>query len=323
MWPVPTMRAATVLRRSGWSADLFPTGTRVRISGSPERTEPNTCYLNTAVLEDGTRLDRYGQISKTEPLEAAPRAARLASGVPNINGDWAAEQVVMTDPTGKSGALLPLDIVRELEPGELPPGARPFPGSRGTPESLVEGAIERQGFVRVPDPVTPTELGRRMSAEYDSTTLVERMLSCRPDNILFDLSFEGHVNRFEQTENAIRIVYGFMDIERTIHMDLAEHPAEIEPSFAGHSIGRWEDDVLIVDTMGFSPGRISRTSDLMYGESFHVVERFRLDPDAMTLTREYVAEDPEYFVGSFTGRDVLKLGDVPYQPYNCDDRTLQ
>ncbi len=317
------MRAATVLRRSGWSADLFPIGTRVHISASPERSIPNTCYLNTATLEDGTQLARYGQISQGEPLAAAPRAERLPSGVPNLNGDWAAEQVVMTDPTGKSGALLPLDIVQGLEPGELPPGARPFPGSRGTPESLVEGPVARQGFIDFPDPVSPTEFGRRMSTEYDDTTLTERMLSCRPDNILFDLSFEGHVNRFVQTDDEIRISYGFMDIERTIYLNIDEHPADIEPSFAGHSIGRWDGDVLVVDTAGFTPGRVARTSDLMYGEGFHVVERFTLDPEAMTLTREYVAEDPEYFVGQFTGGDVLKPGDVPYVPYDCDDRTVE
>lgn len=317
------MRAATVLRRSGWSADLFPIGTRVHISASPERTVPNTCYLNTATLEDGTQLARYGQISQGEPLPPPARAARLPSGVPNLNGDWAAEQVVMTDPTGKSGALLPLDIVERLEPGELPPGARPFPGSRGTPESLVEGAVERQGFIDFPEPVTPTEFGRRMAAEFDDTTLVERMLNCEPDNILFDLSFEGHVNRFVQTDDEIRMTYGFMDVERTIHLNMDEHPADLEPSFAGHSIGRWEGDVLVVDTVGFTPGRIARTSDLMYGEGFHVVERFTLDPETMLLTREYVAEDPEYFVGQLTGGDVLKPGDIPYAPYACDDRTIE
>ena len=39
---------------------------------------------------------------------AAPRAARLPSGEPNITGDWAPEQVVMTDPRGRSGALVPV-----------------------------------------------------------------------------------------------------------------------------------------------------------------------------------------------------------------------
>lgn len=317
------MRAATMLRRSGWSAEMFVPGTEVRVSGSPERTEPNTCYLNTLLLEDGTKLDRYGQITKAEPLAAIRRPARLPSGRPNFNGGWAAEQVVMTDPRGKSGALLPLSVVQTLEPGELPEGARPFPASRGTPESLVEGPLERLGFSRIADPVTPTELGRSAADEFDSTTLADRLLSCEPDNIFFDLSFEGHVNRFVQTEDRIEITYGFMDIERTIRLDLSEHPAEIEPSFAGHSIGRWVDDVLVVDTVGFLPGRISRTSDLVYSEKLHVVERFTLDSEPMTLTREYLAADPDYFIGELTGRDVLRPGDVPYRPYDCDDRTVR
>lgn len=316
------MRAATVLRRSGWSTELFPVGTRVHISGSPERTEPNTCYMNTATLEDGTQLDRYGQISATDPLPVE-RAARTPGGNPNLHGDWAAEQFVLSDPTGRTGAFLPLSVAETLEPGEIPPGTFAFPGSAGTPESMVEGAIERQGFLNIPDPVTPTEFGRQMAAEYDDTTLVERMLSCQPDNILYDLSFEGHVNRIEQTDDQIRMWYGFMDIERTIHLNMTAHPGSIEPTLAGHSIGRWDGDVLVVDTIGFTPGRIDRISDLMYGEGFHVVERFILDPNAMTLTREFVAEDPEYFVGQYTGADLMRPAEVPYEPYNCDDRTNQ
>src|SRR5688572_17686796 len=41
------MRAATVLRRSGWSEAMFAAGTAVNVTGSPDRNEPNTCYLGT------------------------------------------------------------------------------------------------------------------------------------------------------------------------------------------------------------------------------------------------------------------------------------
>ena len=316
------LRAATVLRRSGWSADMFVPGTRVAISGSPERREPNTCYLNTMVLEDGTRLDRYGQISQEKPLPPPRNAARTSTGVPDLSGDWAVEQVVMTDPRGKSGALLPLDVVENLEGTELPPGARPFPGSQGTPESFLDGPLEGREWQQFPDPVTPTELGRRVAGEFDPAAVLARMLSCEPDNILFDLGFEGHVNRIVQTDSTIRMTYGFMDIERTIYLNRDEHPADLAPSFAGHSIGRWEGDTLVVETTGFEPGLVTRTSNLMYGPNFHVIERFSLDDASMTLIRQYVAEDPEYFVGQLSGRDVMRPGEIPYQPYACDDRTV-
>jgi len=316
------MRAATVLRRSGWSKEMFAPGTSIEITGSPDRADPNTCYMSTIVLEDGTGLDRYGQITTPEHAQEVARPARLASGVLNLNGDWAAEQGVLTDPRGKSGAFVPLSVARELDAGEVPEGAPPFPASRGTPESLVEGPLEGLGLAAFPDPVTPTELGRAASA-FDAAAIAERILSCEPDNILYDLAFEGHVNRIVQTVREIRILYGFMDIERTIHMDLVEHPADLEPTFAGHSIGRWEDDVLVVDTVRFTPGFVSRVSNLMYSEELHVVERFSLNPEATTLTRDYVAVDPLYFVGELRGRDVLHRADIEYRPYDCDDRTVE
>jgi hypothetical protein len=315
------LRAATVLRRSGWSEDMFTPGSEVRISGSPDRREPTTCYVNNIVLEDGTRLDRYGQITRVEGSRQVQRPARLPSGRPNLSGDWAAEQGVMTDPRGKSGAFVPLSIARELEAGAVPEGARAFPASRGTPESQVDGPLKGLALDTFPDPVTPTSQGRAAAARFDEQALVDRILGCEPDNILFDLGFEGHVNRITQARDEIRILYGFMDVERTIRLDLDEHPDDLEPSFAGHSIGRWEGDVLLVDTVGFTPGFIARTSNLMYSEELHVEERFALDPEATTLEREYVAKDPLYFVGEYRGTDRLQIADVPHQPYDCDDRT--
>jgi hypothetical protein len=51
------MRAATVLRRSGWSPEMFRAGERLTVEGSPDRNDPNSCYLNTIVFADGKRDD--------------------------------------------------------------------------------------------------------------------------------------------------------------------------------------------------------------------------------------------------------------------------
>ena len=58
------MRAATVLRRSGWSPEMFKKGERLTFEGSPDRSDPTSCYLNTIVFADGKRVDRYGQLTK-------------------------------------------------------------------------------------------------------------------------------------------------------------------------------------------------------------------------------------------------------------------
>src|SRR5690606_32116037 len=102
------MRSATTLRRSGWTPLMFTVGEEVTIKGSPDRNEPTACYGSTRVFPDGRSIDRYGQRTPPAPVEPRPRAGRLANGAPSIAGLWAAEQLVMADPRGVNGALVPL-----------------------------------------------------------------------------------------------------------------------------------------------------------------------------------------------------------------------
>jgi hypothetical protein len=132
------MRSNMVLRRSGWTPAMFKVGSTVTVTGSPERKAANTCYLGTVTFADGSSMDRYGQ-RQIRVASAPARPARLPNGDPNIAGDWAAEQRVMTDPRGISGAFLPLSVASKLKPGEVPEGQRAFPGARGTPGSRPRG----------------------------------------------------------------------------------------------------------------------------------------------------------------------------------------
>ena len=91
------------------------------------------------------------------------------------------------------------------------------------------------------------------------------------------------------------------------------------PTRAGHSIGRWEDGALVVDTVGFAegfivagPGGVAKNS-----EDLHVFERFTYDAETQGLTRSYTAEDQRYFSGQYTGQDTVYASDVPFEPYAC------
>ena len=98
---------------------------------------------------------------------------------------------------------------------------------------------------------------------------------------------------------------------------MAQHPKNIKPSIAGHSIGTWEGDVLVVDTFGFQPGVLIPIVGLMHSDQMHVVERFSVDANAKTLTRTYRAEDPLYLKSPFNGTDTMALSDEPYTRYEC------
>jgi hypothetical protein len=314
------LRGATVLRRSGWTTDLFAPGTKITITGAPDRFQPNTCYLGTAVFADGTRIDRYGQIGGRTNA-AIERALRLPSGVPNLAGDWAAEQRVLTDPRGMSGAFLPMSVATAQKPGSVPEGTQAFPGTRGTQVSLAQDPIS--AYWNRPSALPLTEAGQRAIEGFDGASTDNPRLRCEPTNILFDWAFEADVNRIEQTGDAITLRYGSMGLVRTIDLRASTHPSNITPTRAGHSIGRWDDATLVVDTVGFEPGILSADGRVPHSGQMHVVERFTLDADGRALRRSFVATDPMYFRGEYRGADTVYVADVPYQPIRCEDQSYK
>ena len=93
---------------------------------------------------------------------------------------------------------------------------------------------------------------------------------------------------------------------RTIFMDGRTHPATLEPSYYGHSIGRWEGDTLVVDTVGFNERFWFDRSGLPHTNQLRMVERLtRLD--SMTLRYELTIDDPGAYTAPFTGHVDLRL----------------
>jgi hypothetical protein len=163
-----------------------------------------------------------------------------------------------------------------------------------------------------------TEQGTKEAAAFQRND--NPRFSCQTTSILFDWTFDGPVNRITQNKDSIVIQYGQMGLKRTVDMKAKTHPANVKPTRAGHSIGRWENDVLIVDTVGFLPGVLN--APVRHSDKLHVVERFTLDPKTMKLTREYTADDPVYLKGQYTGRDVVEVADQPFTEDHCKDQTL-
>jgi hypothetical protein len=317
------MRGATVLRRSGWTPDLFVVGEPITVQGAPDRVDPLACYVNTLVLADGRTFDRYTQ-RIVEPAGSAAAIAptdtmpRMPSGVPNLAGDWAVEQQLMTDPRGRLGALVPASVAGQFEPGSLPPGGVVMAGSEGTgPLSAIAafyrlnvGAVSPDVLPWLDKPIALTERGAAVSVPVEQAP----RMHCQPTSIILDWYLETLVHRITQSETTLMIEYG-RGLDRTIHLN-ATHPANPEPSRTGYSVGRWEDDVLLVDTVGFLPGMLGM--EVSHGSDLRVVERFELNGDGTVLLRHYVATDPDYFVGDYNGTDVTPRSPIPFVLDICD-----
>ncbi len=100
-----------------------------------------------------------------------------------------------------------------------------------------------------------------------------------------------------ESAHSLAILYGYPGTFRTIPTDGGPHPADPDPTWMGDSIGRWEGDTLVIDTVGFNDK--TEISGFRHTDALHIVERFRR-PDYNTLQYEATLEDSNVFLKPWT-----------------------
>jgi len=87
---------------------------------------------------------------------------------------------------------------------------------------------------------------------------------------------------------------------RTIYMDGRSHPDNLSPSNYGHSIGWWEGNSLVVDTVGFNEDFWLDRRGLPHTEQLHTVERFNRT-NKTTIEYKITIEDPGAYTKPYDG----------------------
>jgi hypothetical protein len=131
---------------------------------------------------------------------------------------------------------------------------------------------------------------------------------------------------FEIVQNSNRVVflYELMTTFRSIPVDGREHPKDIEPSFFGNGVGKWEGDTLVIDSIGFKD-KLSWLDDDAHphSDAMHVVERWSL-LDAEHLAHEVTVEDPTFYTKPWTFKRVftaMPAGEELYE-FACDENNI-
>jgi hypothetical protein len=111
-------------------------------------------------------------------------------------------------------------------------------------------------------------------------------------------------------------------LQSTIYMDGRRHSDDIleYPEWMGHSIGRWDGDALVVDTIGMREETWIDTSGFEHSAMLHLTERFqKTGPDVIRLT--VTIEDQVFYAKPFTyARNLRRMGkDVRLMPARCAD----
>jgi hypothetical protein len=274
---------------------------RCELSGIGQLTRRGWTHDTLTV---GLKIKLVGERARRESNACAMKSITLTDG-----------DVIESD-TNIVGADIPETIA-----GSIKAGSRQRYLDNGQPNiagTWVSRSGGGTGGELTNGPAEPTEAGLAASEAFDFR-FDNPVIHCNSGNIIYDWYRQSHVNDIQQDEYKIILRYGYLDLVRTIHLGMTSHPDNLLPSVGGHSIGRWEDDVLVVDTIGLSPGALLAREEVMISNQVHIVERFYYDRQARILVREFTVTDPLYLKKPYSGRNVSDIAAKPYQLFNCID----
>ena len=121
---------------------------------------------------------------------------------------------------------------------------------------------------------------------------------CWPGGVPF--AFPSGTTQLIQQPDQVIILYGYDHQVRHVRLNQS-HPAQVTPSWYGDSVGHYEGDTLVIDTVGFKVGPVSMVDRFgtPHTEALHVVERYRLlDYEAAKEGMERDAKENQVALGT-------------------------
>ncbi len=110
-----------------------------------------------------------------------------------------------------------------------------------------------------------------------------------------------YLNEITLDDDRVTISAELFYSERVIYTDGRGHPEDGELTNQGHSIGRWEGDVLVVETTQLEQHPSALIDGAPMGSRRTIIERFSLSEDRRRLLIEFIVEDPDYLAEPFAG----------------------
>jgi hypothetical protein len=168
-----------------------------------------------------------------------------------------------------------------------------------------------------------TERGRaeweaRVKAEQDGSPIADAASHCWPHGVPRVMSSPYPI-QIIQTAGKITLVHEVAHNIRHIYMD-QPHPQTISATFMGDSVGHWEGDSLIIDTIGLNDRTSIDEVGVIHGRQLHVIERIRKIEDGRALEDLIRIEDPEFFTEPWYARLTYAWRpDLRLSEYICEE----
>ena len=123
--------------------------------------------------------------------------------------------------------------------------------------------------------------------------------SCEPAGVPAFL-LQPSVLYFVQTPKQVVMIQSYDSQVRHVRLD-AQHSAHVQPTWYGDSVGHYEGDTLVIDTVGLSRKTYVDGYRTPHSENLHVVERWRLTDGGAGLEARIAVEDPETWFEPWQG----------------------
>jgi len=173
------------------------------------------------------------------------------------------------------------------------------------------------------------------AAESKRLTTPETPDECMPYGPMAYMA-GGSLFPFEivKASKGLVLLYEPSPVPRRIYSDGRKHPEDLDPTWLGHSVGRWDGETLVVDTVGtngrgrplngYVAGAVNSKTDetprLPVSDRLHMVERIRLVGRGEYLEDEITIDDPKTYTRPFTVKHYWqRRPDLDVLEYFCAD----
>jgi hypothetical protein len=141
--------------------------------------------------------------------------------------------------------------------------------------------------------------------------------SCMPAGVPAFMAFAVvEPIHFLQTPKVVTMIFSGDAQIRRVYLDVA-HSSNLKPSWYGESVGHYEGDTLVVDTVGMNDKTYLDNFRTPHSEKLHVVERYKLIDEGKTLQVTFRVEDPDTFYEPWSAINNFRRVQMPMHEEAC------
>ena len=258
------------------------------------------CAVAGFIIAAGARATSQTQAPAITGGTPVPTAAptgpppRLPNGKPDFSGVWQRPYVPDMSRSGR---------------GQVGHAEAPF--TAGDPPAKREEMRKAGNYGELP--FTPAGLNDWKT--YDATD-GDYTGNCLPFGMSRSLNSPDPM-QIMQSDRYLALMFEQNSWFHVVHLN-ADHPKNVEPTWFGHSIGKWDGDTLIIDTVGFNGWTRLDTIGHPHSDAMHVIQTLKRT-DAGHIAHTVTIDDPKAYTKPWKNERTWTLMNTEIMEYSCEE----